>query len=278
MNPARNLISSGVNARYIDAHCHLQFEQYENDRKDIIEEMRTKGIVGIVVGCDLETSQQAVALAEEHEHLYASVGLHPSNIGQHFDSDAFRKIAKHPKVVAIGECGLDYFRLADDETKHVQQEIFKKHTALASELDKPLIIHARSSKRTMDAYHDLGELLRESKVEYQNLRGDIHFFAGGISEADSFIGINFTISFTAVITFARDYDAVIRDTPLTHILSETDAPYLAPENRRGQRNDPMSVVAVVAKIAEIRGEDPETVRYNLFANALRVFAISDICI
>ncbi|OGG92722.1 hypothetical protein A2609_01305 [Candidatus Kaiserbacteria bacterium RIFOXYD1_FULL_47_14] len=272
-----------MTVRYIDTHCHLQFKQYAQDREEIIERMKEEGIAVIVVGTDLETSKEAVALAEKYEHLYAAVGMHPNNVrdivspssNEGLTMSKFRELATHPKVVAIGECGLDYFRLeeASDELKNKQKELLQKHIILATELDKPLVIHVRPSKGTMDAYADLIEILKEAKKEYPKLRGDIHFFAGGLAEAELFFALDFTISFTAVITFSRDYDDIIKTVPLANILSETDAPYVAPLERRGERNDPLSVTRVIAKIAEIRGEDIELVRTTILDNARRSFAL-----
>lgn len=262
--------------KYVDAHCHIQFEQYKKDDAELIGRMREEGVVGIVVGVDLESSKKALELADKHEHLYASIGLHPNRVGQElFDADAYRELAKNPKVVAIGECGLDYFRPIEvnAEVKHAQSEALRAHILLAVELNKPLIIHSRPSKDTMDAYADLIEILKEEKTKHKNLRGDVHFFVGGIKEANALIALDFTISFTAVITFARDYDEVIKSVPLINILSETDAPYIAPASRRGRRNDPFAVVDVVAKIAEIRDEPFETVRSALLTNAERLFAL-----
>jgi TatD DNase family protein len=269
-------VFNGVNVKYVDAHCHIQFEQYAQDDTELIERMREEGVAGIVVGVDMESSKKAIALVEKHDHLYASVGLHPNRVAQEsFDESAYRALATHPKVVAIGECGLDFFRPAEvnDDVKRAQKEILKKHIELAAELDKPLIIHARPSKGTMDAYHDLIEILKEAKTRHPKLHGDIHFFVGSIPEMQAFVAFGFTVSFTAVITFARDYDAVIKAAPLANILSETDAPYLAPVSRRGERNDPLAAIEVVAKIAEIRGEPLETVRIALLANAARLFTL-----
>ncbi len=263
--------------KYIDAHCHIQFDQYSHDEIEVIDQMSKEGVVGVVVGVDLVSSQKALILAEKHEHLYASVGLHPNHAGDElFDAETYRSLAKHPKVVAIGECGLDYYRPVEvnNEVKNAQKEVFKKHIMLAAEFDKPLIIHARPSKGTQNAYYDVITLLKEAKTEYPNLRGDIHFFVGGVEEAKALIVLDFTISFTAVITFARDYDEVIRSVPLTSILSETDAPYVAPITRRGERNDPLSVRDVVSQIASIRGEDSETVRATLIANAQNLFSLT----
>lgn len=265
-----------MQVRYIDAHCHIQFEQYIDDDVALIGRMKNGGVAGIVVGVDAESSREAVVLIKEHEHLYASVGLHPNRVGQEvFDADTYRGLAKDPKVVAIGECGLDYFRPAEvnDEVKNKQKEVLRAHIALAVEIDKPLIIHARPSRGTMDAYIDLIEILKEGKSKHPALRGDIHFFVGGISEAEALTVLGFTISFTAVVTFARDYDEVIRTVPLTSILSETDSPYVAPASRRGERNDPLAVVDVVARIAEIRGEPLGTVRETILANAKRLFQL-----
>lgn len=266
-----------MNTRYIDAHCHIQFEQYDADREEIIRQMKEQGIVAFVVGCGLESSRKAVDLAESHEHLYASVGLHPNHAGEEvFDTAAYRELAQSPKVVAIGECGLDYFRPVEmnDELKHVQKELLQKHIDLAATVNKPLIIHCRPSKGTQDAYQDLIVILKEAKAIHQKLHGDIHFFVGGVEEARAFFALDFTVSFTAVITFAHDYDAVIRSVPLTSILAETDSPYVAPVSRRGQRNDPLAVIDVVEKIAFIRGEDPEMVRTTLLTNTRRLFGMS----
>lgn len=265
-----------MTTRYIDAHCHLQFPQYDSDREQIIEEMKKQGIAAIVVGCDLESSKKAVELAEKHEHLFASTGLHPNHDeDEEFDAAEYRALAASARVVAIGECGLDYFRPTEvtDEVKKKQKAIFNNQIALAAELDKPLIIHARPSKGSQDAYHDVIELLKEAKGKYPNLRGDSHFFAGGVEEAESFVKLDFTVSFTAVVTFARDYDAVIRMAQLETILAETDSPYVAPASRRGQRNDPLAVPEVVTKIAEIRGEGPELVRLALLENTKRLFRL-----
>ena len=141
-----------MNVKYVDAHCHIQFEQYAEDGAELIERMRGDGVAGIVVGVDYESSKKAIALAEKHEHLFASVGLHPNHvtdIGSPSSDDGLTmsqicELARNPKIVAIGECGLDYFRPAEvnDEVKNKQKEVLKKHIALAVELDKPLIIHS----------------------------------------------------------------------------------------------------------------------------------------
>ena len=269
--------------KYIDAHCHIQFEQYKEDDVALIGQMKEQGVAGIVVGVDLESSKKAIALAEKYEHLYAAVGLHPNyESDEWYEVSKYRGLARSSRVVAIGECGLDYFRPTEvnEEVKEKQKEILNDQISLAVELDKPLIIHCRPSsvkategKPSYDAYQELVVILKEAKATYPKLRGDIHFFVGGVEEANALIALDFALSFTAVITFARDYDAVICAIPLTSILTETDAPYVAPVSRRGKRNDPLAVIDVALKIAEIRGEDPETVRVTLLANAKRLFSL-----
>lgn len=261
--------------RYFDAHTHIQFDPYDADREELLLAMEKEEVGGLVVGVDLESSKRAILLVEGRDDLYASVGLHPNHADEFTDLDAYAELAKHPKVVAMGECGLDNYRPADaDASAPRQREVFVKHVELALLADKPLMIHARPRKGTMDAYHELIDILGSYKKEYgEKLRGDIHFFVGGVEEAKALIQIGFTISFTAVLTFARDYDEVVRYAPLSSILAETDAPYVAPASRRGERNDPLSVRDVVRAISEIRGEDEEAVRQALLGNASRLFSL-----
>lgn len=259
--------------RYLDAHAHVQFPPYDTDREEVLARMKEEGVGAVVVGVDKSSSERAIELVEGTDDLYASVGLHPNLAGQGFDSEEWKALASHEKVVAIGECGLDYFRPEDAESaKEAQKELFLKHLELAVALDKPLIIHSRPSKGTQDTNQDLIAILAEKKEMYgERLRGLIHFFVGGVPEAQAFDMLGFKLSYTAVITFARDYDESIKCLPLSSITAETDAPYVAPESRRGKRNDPLAVIDVVKKIAEIRGEDEEVVRKVLFENAVSLF-------
>ncbi len=262
--------------RYIDAHCHIQFEQFDDDRNSVIEKMKEKEVSAIVIGCDFKSSELAVTLAQEHSNLYSAIALHPNHdSSEQYNSSAYVTLANNSKVIAIGECGLDYFRpeSVTDVVKEKQKSLFKEHINLAKKLDKPLIIHARPSKGTVDAYKDIIVLLKDAKKMYPELRGDIHFFVGGVDEARELISLGFTISFTAVITFTNDYDDVIRTVPIENILAETDSPYVAPKANRGKRNNPLAVIDVVERIAEIRGEDIGTVRKTILANTNRLFSL-----
>lgn len=259
---------------YIDIHSHLQMPEYDSDREAVLARMKEAGVGTIVVGVDYESSKQAVEMAEKNENIYACVGLHPKdNTTEVFDTEAYKKLVQNPKVVAIGECGLDFFRLEGDsgkveEIKAKQKKLFIQQIELAIEADKPLMLHCR------DAYREVLDILTPYKKQAgEKLRGNVHFFAGDVVIAREFIDLGFTVSFTGVITFARNYDEVIRSIPLESILSETDAPFVAPVPYRGKRNEPVYVIEVVKKLAEIRGEDLETVRIQLLENTKRVFGI-----
>ncbi len=268
--------------KYIDIHSHVNFAAFEKDREEVIKRARAAGVAMINVGTQKDTSASAVALAERYqEGVYAAVGLHPihtaksfhdeeelgtggkefTSRGEQFDYDFYKKLALHPKVVAIGECGLDRFRSLEVEKFKAQEEAFRKQIELANEIGKPLMLHIRK------AYQDAYDILKTTA----KVPGNLHFFAGTIEDAKLFLGIGFSFSFTGVITFTHDYDEVVRYLPLERIMSETDCPYVAPVPYRGKRNEPAYVVEVVKKIAEIRNEDFKKVRAQLIKNAHRFF-------
>lgn len=246
---------------YFDVHAHVNFPPYEKDRDEVITRALESGVHMMNIGTDLKTSKEVVALAEDRDGLYASIALHPVDSGKEdFNIEEYEKLARHEKVKAIGECGLDYFRGSEEE-KEKQKEVFIQHIKLANKVGKPLMLHIRN------AYQDAIDILKE----YAEVKGDVHFFAGTWEEAQQFIDFGFTVSFTGVITFTDDYNEVIQKAPLDMILSETDCPYVTPTPHRGKRNEPVFVIEVAKKIAEIRGEDEEEVRKQLVANAQRVF-------
>lgn len=260
--------------KYFDIHSHLNLSPLSERKDEIIKTLEEKETGTITVGTDFETSAQAVAIAIESNNLFASVGLHPTEVMEkHFDLDEFRNLAGKNKVVAIGECGLDYFRIdaSDESTKNLQKEIFNKQIDLAVEKNIPLILHVRPQKGTMDAYEDVLEIL-ESRAS-ENIRGDVHFFVGSPEIAHRFIKLGFYLSFTGVVTFARDYDEVIRQTPIDRILTETDAPFVAPIPHRGEVCEPWMVEEVMKKIAEIKGLDLDETRLQILENVKTLFGI-----
>jgi len=262
--------------RYFDAHCHIQYEPYDADRDAVFAAMREADVGGIIVGTDRESSEKAVALADGTTY-FATIGLHPNDKPQEgYDHDFYKTLGQDPKVVAIGECGLDYYRPENpEEEKDRQKNAFVAQIDLAAELDKPLMIHARPSKGSMNAYEDTITLLKAAQERHgARVRGNMHFYVGNIEVTKELLALGCTFSFTAVLTFTSDYDDVVRFLPLSAILSETDAPYVAPAPNRGKRNDPLAVREVVKAIARIRGEDEETIRLAMLENARRVFRLS----
>ena len=265
------------NYAFFDSHSHLHDKAFDVDRENIIDEMKSYGVGTITIGTDIKESKNAIVLAEKYDHIYATVGLHPNDSKEeNFDEKVYEELATHKKVVAIGECGLDYFRLKEnkEEEKLRQKETFIKHIDLAFKVNKPLMLHGRPSNGSMDAYEDMLSILEDAKKKYgTRLRGNAHFFAGNIDIAQRFINIGFTISFSGVITFSKDYDDVVRFMPLTLIHAETDSPYATPAPFRGKRNSPMYVQEVVARIAVLREQGMEEVRAQLLENAKRVFEL-----
>lgn len=252
--------------KLIDAHAHLNFPDYDADREAVLTRAAEAGIGLINVGTGLETSRQVVDLAQGRENTWATIGLHPTDAAETGESGEalaeLRRLAQEPKVVAIGECGLDYFR-ADPSTAAKQQEMFVRQIEIANEAGKPLMLHIRN------AYQDAYEILKT----HAKVKGDTHFFAGTWDEAKLFLDLGFTLSFTGVITFARSYDEVIKNAPLDMILAETDCPYVAPIPHRGKRNEPAYVQEVVKKLAEIKGLSDEAVAAATLANTKRVFGL-----
>jgi len=274
--------------KYFDAHTHVQFAAYDTDRAEVIARAREAGVGMNVVGTQIDTSKSAVAVAEQYEGVWATIGLHPvhtsksyhdtkelgeggqafTSRGEVFDFAAYEALGAHPKVIAIGECGLDYYRV-DESTKAIQVEAFVRQIELANKLDKPLMLHIRNGAGEANAYLDALELIKA----YAKVRGDVHFFAGDWDIARKFLDLGFTLSFTGVVTFTHDYDEVVRNTPLDMILSETDAPYVTPVPFRGKRNESAHISHIVGAMTKIRADDVEMVRRQLLENARRTFRL-----
>jgi TatD DNase family protein len=252
--------------KYFDIHSHLNSSKYENDLEEVINRLEETETHTIVIGTDPENSQKAIEIAEKHEGIYASIGVHPVDDPKRaFDLEKFEEMVKSSKVVAIGECGMDFFHAKKAEDYDRQAKLFMDQIEFAVKHDKPLMIHSRSAEEEVVSF------LEPLKEQYgEKLRGNVHFFAGTPEVAERFFRIGFSISFTGVITFTHDYDEVIKKAPLNMLHAETDAPYVAPVPYRGQRNEPSYASEVYKRIAEIRGEDFETIRTALVQNALNM--------
>ncbi|MBI1975310.1 MAG: TatD family hydrolase [Parcubacteria group bacterium] len=262
-------------SRPFDSHCHPHFAAYDEDREEVMRRAFDEGIFMIAVGTSYETSKDAVELAKKYYgKIWATVGVHPADIqlsaGENrLSVEKLAELAKLPEVVAIGESGLDYHYLKQEDdveaVKSTQRASFLEHVRLAKEVNKPLVVHAR------DAYTDILPLL---KSEGAGLRGVMHFFQGSPEEAKWFLDLGYYISFAGPITFAREYEEVVRYVPLDRILAETDAPYASPMPYRGKRNEPAYVKFVVQKIAEIKGLTFEGVAETTTQNVKTLFRIN----
>ena len=249
--------------RRIDIHSHLNFAAYDADRDAVARRALDSGTAFINVGTQADTSLAAVKLAHAYEKgVYAIVGLHPVHTDPSFDPVVYRELLKDPKVVGIGECGLDYYH-HDPAQAEKQKAAFISEIELADESKKPLMLHIRN------AYIDALEILKS----YPRVKGDVHFFAGTIDEARQFLDLGYTLSFTGVVTFAKQYAELIEYVPLDMIQAETDCPFVAPVPHRGQRNEPSYVSEVYEKIAQIKKLPLEEVERALLDNARRVFGI-----
>lgn len=284
--------------KYIDIHAHVNFKVFEEDRDLIVRRALDNETWFFNVGTQIDTSRTAVKMAHRYqEGVYAVIGLHPihtdisfhdkeelgeeglefSSRGEVFDKEAYRELLKDKKVVAIGECGLDYFHLKPDSIEK-QKKAFVEQIELAIEADKPLMIHIRNNYEAKDrnAYVDALEILKQ----HPKARGVIHFFEGDLENAEDFIALGFLISFTGAITYPPrkngrncEYEKIIKSIPLDMILSDTDSPYMTPVPYRGKRNEPSYVREIVKKIAEIKGLPETEVAKAIIENAKKLFGI-----
>ncbi|OGW19989.1 MAG: radical SAM protein, partial [Nitrospirae bacterium GWA2_46_11] len=249
----------------IDTHCHLEMRPFDDDREDVIKRAKENLEAVITIGSDFEGSKGAVALAEKYDFVYASVGIHPHD-AKDFNDNIFNQIkawAKNPKVVAIGETGLDYHY--DHSPRDVQKEIFIKQLGYAVESGMPAIIHSREAKE------DTLKILKESRVS----KGVLHCFSGDMETAEKAMEMGLYISFAGTITFkkALQIQEIAKVIPDEYLLIETDAPYLAPEPFRGKRNEPAFVKHTAEFIAKLRGVSLEDIDRITTLNAKRLFGI-----
>lgn len=282
--------------KLFDIHSHLNLSEFDQDWSEVLDRTLVGGCWTITVGADLASSKKAVEIANSKKTgVWATVGFHPTDATDFTKEnwEQVKNLAKDPKVVAIGECGLEYFQRMSNvkgqmsngisETqKGIQKDLFRKHIELALELDKPLMIHCRPalslsngpSEGSQDAYEDVIDILREYKQEAgDRLRGNFHFFAGNWETAKKSLDLGFTLSFTGVITFAGQYDEVVKNTPSDMIMSETDAPFVAPAPHRGKRCEPLYVAEVAKKIAELKDVSVQQMAEILVNNGRRLFRV-----
>lgn len=256
----------------IDTHFHLDFKKFDKDRSEVVARALEAGVTQMItIGISLETCQRAVELAEAYESVWAAVGIHP-NDSQEWGTEAekaLRTWAKHPKVVAIGEIGLDYYW--KQVPREVQQRAFDEQLALAADVGLPVIIHDR------EAHEDIMITLRRwiSTLTNKTSPGVLHFFSGDLAMAQEAIELGFYLGTDGPVTFknARALQKVVAKIPLERLLIETDAPFLAPHPHRGRRNEPAYVRYVAEQVANLHGTTLEYVAAQTTANARRLFGL-----
>jgi len=262
----------------IDTHAHLNFEAYDENRGDVIKRCLDYPMAVINIGSQYNTSKKAVKLSG-NKNFYNAIGLHPIHVfDEEFSISKFQKLITD-KTIAIGETGFDYFHIKENRQPlfkilEKQRQVFEKHIQLARDNDLPLVCHGRNSKDDFSLQTVYFDILKT--LEHNNYtKGVVHCFGGTIHEAQSIINAGMYIGFTGIITFPKTDELiyVIKKTPLDKILIETDAPYLAPQKYRGDRNEPIYVIEVAEKIAEIKEIKVEEVIKQTWLNAKELFDI-----
>lgn len=258
-----------------DTHCHLDFNRFDEDRYQVVDNAREAGITRILnPGINIDSSKTAIELSRDYDEVYAAIGIHP-NEGLTWNegtSDLLREMAANPKVVAIGEIGLDYYR--DQTPRDIQQRIFREQLNLAADLQLPVIIHSRESLA------DILSILKHWVVSLSDARsplvnrpGVLHSFSGTASDAQQAQQMNFKIGITGPVTFhnAKDLQDVVRSLQLDQLMTETDSPFLTPHPMRGKRNEPANVKLVADKLGELLQASYNSVAEITSSNAKKLF-------
>ena len=253
-----------------DTHAHYDSRQFDPDRDEVLSGLQERGVALVVnPGCDLPSSRMAVELAEKYPFVYAAVGFHPEELegAELSDLEEIRTLAAHEKVVAIGEIGLDYYWVKDEPGREKEKTFFRAQLALAEELGLPVIVHDR------EAHGDTLAIVKE----FPGVRGVFHCYSGSAEMAEELVKMGWMISFTGVLTYKNARKAVeaAQVIPITHLMVETDAPYMAPEPHRGKRNDSGYVAHTCARLAEIKGLSPEECAAVTLENGRRFFGIGE---
>ena len=252
---------------YFDTHAHYDDEAFSADRDAVLSALPAAGVDLVLnPGCDVASSETALALAERWPHVYAAAGFHPENCGGAGEADfeRIRALCENPKVVAVGEIGLDYY-WAENPPRDWQGEVFRRQLAMAQALDLPVIVHDR------DAHGDC----LAAVAEFPAVRGVFHCFSGSPEMAEALLRRGWYLGFDGPVTYknAKRAPEVIALCPMDRILLETDSPYLSPVPHRGERNDSRNLTYIAAKIAELKGVSPETVAAAAAENGRRLFRI-----
>jgi TatD DNase family protein len=256
--------------RIFDSHAHLDSKRFDEDREQLLVDLPALEVTGVVnASVNVENAKAVLALCEKTSYLYAAVGIYPheTHLAKMGDLEELEKLANHPKAVAIGEIGLDYYW--DQSPKEVQQKWFIDQLRLAKRLGMPVNIHCR------DAHGDMVEILKAEQDG--SLKGILHSFSGSLEVMEEYLKLGFYISLPGTVTFknAKKVKEAAIQVPLDRLLVETDAPYQTPEPFRGKRNDPAKVRFIIQEIARLRGLDPIEIGRITDENARRIYGIED---
>jgi TatD DNase family protein len=269
-----------------DTHCHLDYDKFDSDRAEVIQRANDSGLIRLLVpGLQHRSSREAVLLAESYPNIYAAVGFHPTDL-ELFAEETFeqvKQLATLPKVVAIGEIGIDYYWIKESGKRMFQRKVLQLQLKLAKEINKPVIIHMREEDDAWcgAASQDLLKILEEWQSNLQGplaeRPGVLHSFNGNLETAEKAIALNFYIGITGPVTYknAEEKRKIVRQLPLDRVLIETDSPFLSPVPVRGKRNEPAYVGHIADKIAEIHLKSPAEIAEITTANAARLFAWGD---
>jgi len=260
----------------IDTHAHLDMKPFDIDRTEVISRAIKAGVSTIItIGIDIETSKKAIVLAEAHPGIYAAVGLHPHEAGRlcRVDIGELERLARHPRVVAIGEMGMDLYR--DYAPEEAQRQALRWQLGLALKLDKPIIIHCRQADR--EVISQLQDYISSRNPGNSNPPGVIHCFSGDGDTASKYLEMGFYLGFGAYTGYlaSKKIHSVIAGIPSDRFVVETDCPYLPPQSHRGQRNEPSYIPLTVETLATIRHVSPEVVARETTRNARRLFRLPD---
>lgn len=284
---------------FIDSHAHLHFPAFSADGAEVLQRARDNGISLITVGTKFATSVSGIDFAEQHDGVWCTIGLHPGHVHDHnfvdeneethdkpmpereFDEARYKSLVSHPKVVAIGEFGLDYSRIPNgmdvEVFKNDQRNVARQQLQFATKHNKPVVIHCRggATADVTGAHDDMRTLIAEEigrgGIER---RGVIHCFTGTIDDAAKYADLGFLISITGIVTFGKSLAAAVREIPLEQMMIETDCPYLSPVPLRGKRNEPANVVLVAQAIADVKGVSLAEVARVTTENARQLFRLS----
>ncbi|MBL8051070.1 MAG: TatD family hydrolase [Anaerolineales bacterium] len=269
-----------------DTHCHLDYNKFDADREEVIQRANDAGLIRLLVpGLQHKSSKEAVTLAEKYPSVYAAVGFHPTDLEEFHQKnfDEVKALANHPKVVAIGEIGIDYYWVKEKEKQEFQREVLKQQLAFAKEVNKPVVIHMREEndawfgEASVDLLNILEEWQKSLSGSLAEKPGVLHSFNGTLETAQKGLDLNFYIGITGPVTYknADKKREIIAQLPLEKLLIETDSPFLSPVPVREKRNEPSYILHIADRIAEIHSKSPAEIAAITTQNAARLFAWGD---